>query len=30
MVNVETIMQEIEDDKLDKDNIDNEEQVNPY
>ena len=29
-VNIETIKKEIEDDKLDKDNIDNEEEVNPY
>ena len=29
IANVETIKQEIEDDRLDKDNIDNEEEVNP-
>ena len=30
IVNVETIKQEIEDDKLNKDDIDNEEEANPY
>ena len=30
IVHVETIKQEIEDDRLEKDNIDNEEEVNPY
>ena len=30
MVNVEIMKQEIEDDRLDKDNIDNKEEVNPY
>ena len=30
IVNVETIKQEIEDDRLDQDNTDNEEEVNPY
>ena len=30
IVNVEIIKQEIEDGRLDKDNIDNEEEVNPY
>ena len=30
IVNVETIKQEIEDDRLNKDNIDKEEEVNPF
>ena len=30
IVNVETIKQEIEDDRFNYDNIDNEEEVNPY
>ena len=30
IVNIETIKQEIEDDRLDKDKIDNEEKVSPY
>ena len=30
IVNVEAIKQEIEDDRLNKDDIDNEEKVNPY
>ena len=30
IVNIETIKQEIEDDRLDKDNTDSEEEVNPY
>ena len=30
IVNIEIIKQEIEDDRLDKDNMDNEEQVSPY
>ena len=30
MVNIETIKQEIEDDRLNNNNIDNEQEVNPY
>ena len=30
IVNIEMIKQEIEDDKLNKDNIDNDEEINPY